>query len=305
MLRTVIIAMGLGLIFVSAYPLEDSKEMVDLSELDLSSMHNFSHNYHGNRSASWKHKSKANSQPQRQLNDLECGVAIVNHELRIYFGRVAKEGEFPWLVSVYSSGGKCGGTIITKEFILTSAHCVFPDREVVVTTGVLGNYREAGARAFLHPFFSNDTGDNDIALLKLFTPLEWDNYVRPICLPDSNEQIPIGTMLRMTGRGRAEDSPNILFERTADLPVVDMNVCTYVSQPDFKICVGEEDPNDRYQSSSCLGDSGGPVSMRRADRKNQWILVGVINEGRGCRGPNLFVRVGSYLGWINHSIKSI
>ena len=33
--------------------------------------------------------------------------------------------EFPWVVGVRTESGKCGGTIITKNLVMTAAHCVF------------------------------------------------------------------------------------------------------------------------------------------------------------------------------------
>ena len=49
---------------------------------------------------------------------------------RIVGGRKAKEGEFPWQVSVgiMSTAGTiyhyCGGTILSSNTILTAAHCL-------------------------------------------------------------------------------------------------------------------------------------------------------------------------------------
>ena len=33
--------------------------------------------------------------------------------------------EFPWMVGVRTKSGKCGGSIITKNLIMTAAHCIF------------------------------------------------------------------------------------------------------------------------------------------------------------------------------------
>jgi len=44
---------------------------------------------------------------------------------RISDGEYAREGDFPWQVSIQTNSGihKCGGSIISNEYILTSATC--------------------------------------------------------------------------------------------------------------------------------------------------------------------------------------
>ena len=39
----------------------------------------------------------------------------------------------------------------------------------------------------LHPEYDIKTGHNDIAIVKLNQEVEWTDAVKPICLPDSNE----------------------------------------------------------------------------------------------------------------------
>ena len=39
-------------------------------------------------------------------------------------GSFAKPHEYPWIVGVVDNSGKCGGTIISKNLVITAAHCV-------------------------------------------------------------------------------------------------------------------------------------------------------------------------------------
>jgi len=39
----------------------------------------------------------------------------------------------------------------------------------------------------VHPQRDRDTGDNDLAILRLEKPVEWTNWVQPICMQGSSE----------------------------------------------------------------------------------------------------------------------
>ena len=45
------------------------------------------------------------------------------------------------------------------------------------------------AHIIKHPHFSNETFDNDIALVKLVQHITFTDYIAPICLPSSSEEV--------------------------------------------------------------------------------------------------------------------
>ncbi len=57
-----------------------------------------------------------------------CGKSAYISGERIVGGRAARDGEFPWQISIYRFNSMqvsfCGGSIIDKNTILTAAHCV-------------------------------------------------------------------------------------------------------------------------------------------------------------------------------------
>lgn len=261
----------------------------------------------------------------------ECGMNTLEHTLRIFHGRQAKGGEFPWLVHIIHGNLSCGGSIISKEFILTAGHCVSQHGDGSVFAGIHDSPEDMiqsrkVLKTFKHPnltlILDQDTvarvpdGASDIAIFKLDMPLEWTEYVRPICLPDAHEaELEMGTKLTVAGWGKteeADDSGHV--PKMTTVPVVDFIKCTTESIENnlkFKqlrsqlLCAGENHENI-LESSICFGDSGGPASIRRTGNKNQWIVIGVNSAVTGnCSvGYNVFTKVTGFLDWIDSVIKN-
>ncbi len=55
------------------------------------------------------------------------------------------------------------------------------------------------AKIISHPSYSRSTFNNDIALIKLERPVILSKYVKQVCLPDQDQDVPIGTECYITG----------------------------------------------------------------------------------------------------------
>ncbi|HEU4422806.1 MAG TPA: serine protease, partial [Pilimelia sp.] len=233
-------------------------------------------------------------------------------------GVPAALGEFPWMVRIFIPGGAggalgdCGGTMVTRQVVLTAAHCVGP-------TGPTTAYRIRAAVVdlnspnaidvrsnFVHraPGFVNVKQGKDWALIRLETPINLPTI--PIV---TDTQYNNGTFT-VTGWGNTSENgsqtPNLM---KADVPFVDDATCrrnyAAVGEPfvdDAMICAGFSGGG----VDTCQGDSGGP--MFRRDANNQWIQVGITSWGRGCARPNLpgiYTEVSTYSADIRSTVASL
>lgn len=163
-------------------------------------------------------------EPQQQRQSYTCGRAVAQKKLtsllfqgslttairpkyrpfeirtpRIIGGDETNPGEFPWTVSVKLNGQPiCGGSLIDKSWILTAAHCVvgYNPRNLTVR---LGAYRikdntetqavdSALSLFVVHKHYSMPRPfSNDIALLKMSDPVEFSDFIIPICLPNEDK----------------------------------------------------------------------------------------------------------------------
>ena len=119
-------------------------------------------------------------------------------------GYEVSHGDYPHQVSLQDINNRrhfCGASIIHSKFLLTAAHC-FIDHEAGNTIAVAGEHDLKASewsrkqirrvtRVIPHENYNAETSDNDIALLELDKPLNFDDkYVRSVGLWDSTWSLP-------------------------------------------------------------------------------------------------------------------
>ncbi|XP_053721675.1 chymotrypsin-like protease CTRL-1 [Synchiropus splendidus] len=244
----------------------------------------------------------------------DCGIAPLN--TRIVGGANTASGAWPWQVSLhYDPVGFhiCGATVISNDWLLTAAHCILTTSPSAYTV-YLGRQNQTGSnpnevarnlsRVIVHPDYNNQTLDNDITLLKMETPVNFTNYIRPVCLASNSSEFHNGTLGWSTGWGKlAANRPSPEWLQEVQIPVNGKKLCTCAYEfvgitnqiKDNMICAGEEN------KGACQGDSGGPLQFKQ---NSSWIQAGVTSYGIPCALgiPEVYARVSFFQDWITSQV---
>uniref|UniRef100_A0A672YGH1 Transmembrane serine protease 2 n=1 Tax=Sphaeramia orbicularis TaxID=375764 RepID=A0A672YGH1_9TELE len=233
----------------------------------------------------------------------ECGVTDVQPSSRIVGGTEAVNGAWPWQISLQRDyQNVCGGSIISPVWILSAAHCFKTDRtpdlwtvfagdvSLLTSKGYLGNIID---KIIVHEKYNPKTSSNDIALLKLRTPLTLTSTIKPVCLPHVGTDLLTEQKGWITGYGylsvHGETDTNDIIETCNARQVLNGQVL------EDMICAGTLQGG----VDACQGDSGSPLVVKKG---GVWWVMGVTSWGIGCALPNkpgVYTNVTYFIDWIH------
>ncbi|XP_010084304.1 PREDICTED: transmembrane protease serine 2 [Pterocles gutturalis] len=253
------------------------------------------------------------------LRCINCGLSTESAGImsRIVGGSRATLGQWPWQVSLHVQDIHiCGGSIITPQWIVTAAHCVegqYSDAYLWrAFAGILNqnemfyDYGYRVQKIISHPDYDTDSKNNDVALMKLETPLAFSDSVRPVCLPnpgmmfEPNQQCWISGWGAEYQGGKTSNSLNY-----AMVPLIERSTCNSIYFYNgmilpTMICAGYR--GGGYDS--CQGDSGGPLVTNKS---SLWWLVGDTSWGSGCATPfrpGVYGNMTVFTDWIYKNMQA-
>ncbi|XP_055546996.1 trypsin-1-like [Wyeomyia smithii] len=242
---------------------------------------------------------------------------------RVVGGINALPNEFPSIVSLQrliltASAHICGGTVIAPRWIMTAAHCITESPQGARFAIWAGAHNIATAEAnrqainvemsIVHPDYLGGVNPSDIAVMRLVSYLNYNNFVQPALLPAQGDLATPGPATLAgwgsTSTGTTPSMPATL--QKVNKPIIDYDTCEEANggagnSPlgPTNVCTGPLTGG----ISACSGDSGGPLYVIENGVQTQ---VGIVSWGWipcGSIGrPSVYVGVASYRSWVDAQI---
>ncbi|XP_032674967.1 serine protease 53-like [Odontomachus brunneus] len=217
-------------------------------------------------------------------------------------GKNAPIALFPYQVSLrYKDEHFCNGAIISKNYVITAAQCIYGNINPFMYTVAVGsnNLNKPSAvysviETVVHIGYNKARHIHDIALVRTEKDIQFDENIQPIALPDIDRDYD-GYPLMVTGWA-----------------MNDLYFYPYKLQEILVKGYSQEDCNREYgfiQESQictkcvqngqglCNGDVGDPVVING-------VLVGLVSYVRcDCTYPDISTKIFHYKAWIDENMR--
>merc|ERR1712142_112402 len=254
-------------------------------------------------------------------------------------GYYAEPKQYPWTVRLVGGcpGTVCGGALVSPRTVLTAHHCTVPigatstcdhsdgRRIAVLGTNIINIYElfNNPAKYYTIPVVDvrappnaklryGNFASHDFAMLILKYPAKYDEFVRPICLPNLNANYG-NRFAKAAGWGRTE-APSGSQHQSPRLKAVQLKVNPKMFRHRLMFGTFLVKEQNVYQDP-CSGDSGGSL-MYQKETTGRFVLIGtVFGQGFNCKTggvgrfegttDGIWNKVSAHMQWIERNMNQL
>lgn len=222
---------------------------------------------------------------------------------------------YPYLVRIHGNDDRsCNGTLISKQFVLTTATCYrsLAQDDVVVMSGNNTRQKMSVQRTVAHPEFNHEPTEFNLMLLMLKTPLTIDNETIPACLWHNQTHTPLRLEEVFVNQEPMHQYCYPMFNEECERKYPDSNVTS------TQLCV-EQDKMYYRRNVLIDSDAGSALVSHFAQGVEEYqitYLVGLHGSGREAgtieddddsaagskRCYGVYQRISEYYNWIKNVI---
>uniref|UniRef100_A0A3P8ZVV2 Acrosin n=1 Tax=Esox lucius TaxID=8010 RepID=A0A3P8ZVV2_ESOLU len=158
-----------------------------------------------------------------------------------------------------------------------------------------------------HEKYHQPSFSNDVALLLLSSPLEFTNFVQPVCtVEDENEEYSLNLSLCFVSGWGTYKHQGFTYTRMdtlqeAEVELIERQTCNQIDWYNGSIEAGMVCAGSQTGAvDTCQGDSGGPLQCFSEDQE-RFYIVGVTSFGYACglpRRPGVYAKASKYSHWL-------